>query len=577
MNAIKRFIDLLKSPLIPVRLFVTEESNNSYGEELGTDESGNTYYVDDDGTITMVDSSGNATTESKDERPSSDEDEGVTQEGGYTYDTDTNTTYSFDSNGNLIDADNGKAADTSNSGKVIGVSDANGNTVMGYTYAGQDANGNPIYTNNQGRTYTNETLDQTLHNIYGGEKASQTANNIALSMGNSLNGNNTKIMSDQFKDEHGGETLRQALADNADAIKAGQKDTGLPVMVALLTGTLPQNTTPEEANTFYNISDRVQNGEDFKSAFYDEMDKAGYTANEQMNSWLKEAAIQSVGLFAGPVLSALAPSVVNTVVGRAGMRALGKGAAELAKSQAGRAAMRQIADMAIRYGNKAVEILDKSGVVAAVASSLGITTNEARGLLSDYANETKRPEGDSSSENTGANTDKTPNATPATSKSDPEPTSTRSDTGKPDPTFTNPFGTGGTDISVPQGPLAGTPLAGTGLPGGEPEPTKEDAEERGYESDDTGSDTMEETSQDAPSSGLGGDTFINPNDDNGRHGWGLGEEDPNRSNYDMDKWNRGMERVSTDVVSDEKCKNFIKKTFKDDPVLIRTVKIMKSL
>ena len=37
-----------------------------------------------------------------------------------------------------------------------------------------------------------------------------------------------------------------------------------------------------------------------------------------------------------------------------------------------------------------------------------------------------------------------------------------------------------------------------------------------------------------------------------------------------------MERVSTDVVSDAKVKDFITKTFKNDPVLMRTVRIMKS-
>ncbi len=164
-------------------------------------------------------------------------------------------------------------------------------------------------------------------------------------------------------------------------------------------------------------------------------------------------------------------------------------------------------------------------------------------------------------------------STPKTSEPKHEPATTP----KSDPTFNNPFGKDDTPISVPKGPLEGTPLSGTGLPGHESEPTKENAEGRGFENDDSGSDTMEETSQDAPTSGLGGDTFANPNDDTERKGWGLGEEDPNRANYDVDKWNRGMERVSTDVVSDEKCKAFIKKTFRDDPVLIKTVKIMKTL
>lgn len=176
---------------------------------------------------------------------------------------------------------------------------------------------------------------------------------------------------------------------------------------------------------------------------------------------------------------------------------------------------------------------------------------------------------------TGTTKTSEPKSEPAKTTSTPkEPASTP----KSDPVITtNPFDKGEPDISIPKGPLEGTPLSGTGLPGHESEPTKEDAKDRGFENDDSGSDTMEETSQDAPTSGLGGDTFANPNNDAERKEWGLGEEDPNRANYDIDKWNRGMERVSTDVVSDEKCKAFIKKTFRDDPVLIKTVKIMKTL
>lgn len=173
---------------------------------------------------------------------------------------------------------------------------------------------------------------------------------------------------------------------------------------------------------------------------------------------------------------------------------------------------------------------------------------------------------------------------PGSEKSTEDKTPAVSSTKKSDPAFTNPFNKGEPEISVPKGPLEGTPLGKTGLPGSESEstPTKEDAEERGfesddYESDDSGADTFEESSQDSPTSGLGGETFSNPNNDNERKEWGLGEEDPNRANYDTDKWNRGMERVSTDVVSDEKCKNFINKTFRNDPVLIKTVKIMKTL
>lgn len=163
----------------------------------------------------------------------------------------------------------------------------------------------------------------------------------------------------------------------------------------------------------------------------------------------------------------------------------------------------------------------------------------------------------------------------------PAPTTTKSD---PVITLSNPFGREEpVDISIPKGPLEGTPLSGIGLP--EPEDPKA-GEERGFEKEksensensensDSGDDTLETTTQDAPTGGVGTDTFVNTNDDT-RKGWGLGEEDPNRANYDTDKWNRGMERVSTDVVSDAKVKDFITKTFKNDPVLMRTVKIMKS-
>ena len=95
-----------------------------------------------------------------------------------------------------------------------------------------------------------------------------------------------------------------------------------------------------------------------------------------------------------------------------------------------------------------------------------------------------------------------------------------------------------------------------------------------YKNEDSGSDTIETTVQDAPTGGIGQDTFKNPNNDN--KSFGLGEEDPNRANYDLDDWNRGMETVSTDVVSDEKVKHFIKHSYSKDPVLIKAVKIIKT-
>lgn len=304
---------------------------------------------------------------------------------------------------------------------------------------------------------------------------------------------------------------------------------GNPAAVALataMTGTKPDEDslkslgyTDEQINTAMEFAEAlaqaIAEGKDPNAAWKEASNKTGdpYGTNNR-DRLLTGTVISTIGMVGGPILSGLVKGV------------------------------------------SAVPALAAAGTAAAELHTL-LTSNSKGGKA------------------TGTTEDKTPSSTPATSKSEPEAARPES---KSDPTFSNPFGNDGEpDISIPKGPLEGTPLAGTGLPGGETNPTKEEAEDRGFENDDSGSDTMEETSQDAPTSGLGGDTFSNPNDDTGRHGWGLGEEDPNKANYDVDKWNRGMERVSTDVVSDEKCKNFIKKTFKDDPVLIKTVRIMKSL
>ena len=456
MNAIKRFINLLKSPLIPVRLFA----------------------VEDDFDFSWL------TPEEEEAANNSDTDTSGWDE----YNTDFgNLSYQTDGNGNIT-----------------------------------------------GTSYKDPTTGEWKESDYGGDRnsaANNKKNEEAMQVfGASMTPETLAALNGGNKADVSG-VLEEAAAGNPAAV----------AMATAMTGTKPDEDslkdlgyTDEQINTAMEFAEAlaqaIADGKDPNAAWKEASNKTGdpYGTNNR-DRLLTGTAVTAVTMFGGPLLGAAA---------RGGGMAWQGGA--------------MIGGAGTGLGAETYILLDKD--------------DKGKGGTK------------SGSEGTRATEDKTPDATPATtSKSEPEPASTRADTGKSDPTFTNPFGTGDTDISVPQGPLAGTPLAGTGLPGGEPNPTKEEAEDRGYESDDSGSDTMEETSQDAPTSGLGGDTFSNPNDDSGRRGWGLGEEDPNRSNYDTDKWNRGMERVSTDVVSDEKCKNFIKKTFKNDPVLIRTVKIMKSL
>ncbi len=361
---------------------------------------------------------------------------------------------------------------------------------------------------------------------------------------------------------------------------------GNPAAVAMataMTGTVPDadslkglGYTDEQIQTAVTFAETLtqalESGKSPQEAWKEASDKTGdpYGTNAR-DQMLKDTVINTIltygtlglGTAAGVAAGANTFKTSKTAVQgvRGILNALGIGG-----RYAGKAGAATVNTAARLLGD-----LDKGASAVSVISGLinaGMTSADAKALVDSYTNGKKEPESGSD------DASKSPEPTPTASTKSSEPTSTP----KSDPVITNPFGDEGEpDISIPKGPLEGTPLAGTGLPGGETNPTKEDAEDRGFENDDSGSDTMEETSQDAPTSGLGGDTFANPNDPAERKGWGLGEEDPNRANYDTDKWNRGMERVSTDVVSDEKCKAFISKTFKDDPVLIKAVKIMKTI
>lgn len=464
MNAIKRFIDILKSPLIPVRLFAVEDDFDfSWTDEPSGyyDEDGN--YLGDDAAAAEA--------------------AGV----------DTNyDEYSDDF------------------GDVSIQTDGNGN-ITGASYKDPE---------------TGEWKDSGLsgYQEYGGHVSEGQAKHAEQVFGASMTPETLAALNGANKADVSG-VLEEAKNGNPAAV----------AMATAMTGTKPDEDslkglgyTDEQINTAMEFAEAlaqaIAEGKDPNAAWKEASTKTGdpYGTNNR-DRLLTGTVISTIGMVGGPILSGVVKGV------------------------------------------SAVPAAATAGTVGAELHTL--LTSDSKGGKGG----TK-----SGSEGTRATEDKTPDATPATtSKSEPEAARPEP---KSDVTITNsPFGTGEPDISIPKGPLEGTPLAGTGLPGGETNPTKEEAEDRGFENDDTGSDTMEETSQDAPTSGLGGDTFSDPNNDNGRHGWGLGEEDPNKANYDVDKWNRGMERVSTDVVSDEKCKNFIKKTFKDDPVLIKTVRIMKSL
>lgn len=536
MNAMKRFVELLKLPLMPIRLFaVGDDSDYDWTDDFdfsGTDEEAG--YYDAEGNYLGDDEA------AAEEAAESHDDSSIDPDNWAEYDDDFGeVSVQTDGNGNILstsykDPTTGEWKDSGLSGYK---------EAYGRTSEGQAKQASDVF----GASMTPETL-------------------AALNNGNAVD-------------------VSTALSN------AAQGDPAALAMATAMTGTVPDadslkglGYTDDQINTAVTFAETMTQAlgagksptEAWQEASTKTGDPYGTNARDQM---LKDTVINTIltygtlglgtaaGLASGANTFKTSGTSVQFVRGL--LNSLGIGG-----RYAGRAGAATV-NTAARLLND----LDKGASAASIISGLisaGMTAADAKALVDEHTRQMKTSESD----------EKTPDATPTAVKpaSEPEPTATS----KPDPAFTNPWGKDPGEISVPKGPLDGTSLSGTGLPGHESEgtetePTKEDAEDRGFESDssdssdESGADTFEESSQDAPSSGLGGETFSNPNDDTEKNGWGLGEEDPNRANYDNDKWNRGMERVSTDVVSDEKCKSFINKTFKDDPVLIKTVKIMKTL
>lgn len=543
---------------------------------IGTDEDGTSYYADEDGNISAVFSDGTVATENaNDDAPDPDDYDGVVE----TLNTDTSREYTFDDNGNLVDSDTGEQVDTSNWNDVIGVAteqDGKTTPVAGYTYTGTDKNGNPLYSNPNGRKFTEEQLQESLKL---GDKDAKIAQNLANTYGPAAM--NPSVLNAYKKNP---ESTRDAIAKAAEGNPAAQ------ALVAAMTGTVPTNVTDNRVyEMLADMEARIAKGEDVKSAYTNAGNKVGLTSD--MSSLKSIVELIGPSLIAGPLVSA---GVRAATAGRIGSwlnRAGNLG--NLSKTNAVSGIANASTRVGAKYAGKAIDLMDKGSKVAGIvnlgtgvagaglgvagamgnsgtgpgSSSSGSIYNQPNQAARGIINGRTREEESGDDKLAAAETTKAP--TPTTTKSDPVIT------------LSNPFGREEpVDISIPKGPLEGTSLSGIGLP--EPEDPKA-GEERGFEAEkseksensDSGDDTLETTTQDAPTGGVGTDTFVNTNDDT-RKGWGLGEEDPNRANYDIDKWNRGMERVSTDVVSDAKVKNFITKTFKNDPVLMRTVKIMKS-
>lgn len=549
---------------------------------IGTDEDGTSYYADEDGNISAVFSDGTVATENaNDDAPDPDDYDGVVE----TLNTDTSREYTFDDNGNLVDSDTGEQVDTSNWNDVIGVAteqDGKTTPVAGYTYTGTDKNGNPLYSNPNGRKFTEEQLQARLTNPNIAnyiDKDAKIAQNLANTYGPAAM--NPSVLNAYKKNP---ESTMDAIAKAAEGNPAAQ------ALVAAMTGTVPTNVTDNRVyEMLADMEARIAKGEDVKSAYTNAGNKVGLTSD--MSSLKSIVELIGPSLIAGPLVSA---GVRTATAGRIGSwlnRAGNLG--NLSKTSAVSDIANASTRVGAKYAGKAIDLMDKGSKVAGIvnlgtgvagaglgvagamgnsgtgpgSSSSGSIYNQPNQAARGIINGRTREEESGDDKLAAAETTKAP--TPTTTKSDPVIT------------LSNPFGREEpVDISIPKGPLEGTSLSGIGLP--EPEDPKA-GEERGFEAEkseksensDSGDDTLETTTQDAPTGGVGTDTFVNTNDDT-RKGWGLGEEDPNRANYDTDKWNRGMERVSTDVVSDAKVKNFITKTFKNDPVLMRTVKIMKS-
>lgn len=545
---------------------------------IGTDEDGTSYYADEDGNIAAVFSDGTVATENaKDDAPDPDNYDGVVE----TLNTDTSREYTFDDSGNLVDSDTGEQVDTSNWNDVIGVAteqDGKTTPVAGYTYTGTDKKGNPLYSNPNGRKFTEEQLQESLNHA---NKDAKIAQNLANAYGPSAM--NPGVLNAYKKNP---ETVREVLANVVAGNPAAQ------ALAAAMTGTVPTNVTDDRVyKMLADIEDRIAKGEDIKSAYENAGNKVGLTGD--LSSLKSIIGLIGPSLIAGPLASAGARAASAGKV--ASWLKKANHLNEFSKTAQAANLTASSSRVGAKYAIRAMEAMDKGSKLAGIVnlgtglagaglgvagamsnsgtgrgSSSGSPYSQPNQAAQDIINGRTRKEESGDDKLAAAETTKAP--TPNTTKSDPVIT------------LSNPFGREeSVDISIPKGPLEGTPLSDVGLP--EPEDPKAGVE-RGFEKEnsvnsensensDSGDDTLETTTQDAPTGGVGTDTFVNTNDDT-RKGWGLGEEDPNRANYDIDKWNRGMERVSTDVVSDAKVKDFITKTFKNDPVLMRTVKIMKS-
>lgn len=572
----------------------TNDTNDIVSEDnfIGTDEDGNSYYADDDGNVAMVDSDGTVTTESKDEQPSGNADnyEGVEE----TLNTDTSREYTFDDNGNLVDSDTGEQVDTSHWGDVIGEASvaAGGKKtpVAGYTYAGTDKKGNPFYLNPNRRPFTKEMLDEQLHNIYGGDKDAKAAANIAATFGPAALNNN--VLDYYSKDPNAEEIMSKAAAGNGAA----------QALIAAMTGTTPTNITDGRVyDMLADLSERLEKGEDLKTAYFAAGDKAGLTNNKVMNATLRDSILQTLTMVAGPLLGAAARAANAGKIGRL-LRT--SGILNRVAERFPPAFPEKYANRILRKSFEAIKLMEKADKmstainIASLAGQLGVSVAEAKEIADAY-------KGTKASENRSPYTNPNGKALELQSAPKPAPKSTAEDkisaaTAKaetkasvdraPEPKVEIETERNPTTEALAKAAFEEKPVdLNIGLPGvdwleverGREKEDPNAGRDRGFEdedsgSDDSGSDTLETTTQDAPTGGVGTDTFANPNNDNERKSWGLSEEDPNRANYDIDKWNRGMERVSTDIVSDAKCKDFITKTYSKDPVLIKMVKIMKT-
>lgn len=569
----------------------TNDTNDIVSEDnfIGTDSDGNSYYADDDGNVAMVDSDGSVTTESKDEQPSGNADnyEGVEE----TYDTDTSNDYTFDDSGNLVNADTGEAVDTSHWGDVIGEASvaAGGEKtpIAGYTYSEKANGGKGGYVRADGRPFTKEELDKQLHNAYGGDKDAKAAANIAATFGPAALNNN--VLDYYSKDPNAREIMSNAAAGNGAA----------QALIAAMTGTVPTNITDGRVyDMLADLSERLGKGEDLKTAYFAAGDKAGLTNNKGMNAALRDSILQALTMVTGPLLGAVGRAANADRIGRL-LRS-----SNTTSNVAKRFHSAYNANKGLRLASEAIKLMDKADKmgtainIVSLAGQLGVSVAEAKEIADAYK-ETK------ASENRSLYTNPNSKALELQSAPKPAPKSTAEDkisaaTAKaetkasvdraPEPKVEIETERNPTTEALAKAAFEEKPVdLNIGLPGidwleAERGREKEDpntGRDRGFEdedsgSDDSGSDTLETTTQDAPTGGVGTETFANPNNDNERKSWGLSEEDPNRANYDIDKWNRGMERVSTDVVSDAKCKDFITKTYSKDPVLIKMVKIMKT-